>query len=58
MPEREVLRQQYNFSPPDAVRESEVYTVDLEGVRSLELSIVPDISGGDACASLASLRLA
>jgi hypothetical protein len=56
--DQEILRQQYNFSPPDAVRESETYTVGLEGVASLELSIVPDIRGGDAYASLACLRLA
>jgi len=39
-------------------REFEDYAVDLAGVRALELRIVPDISGGDARASLAQLRLA
>ena len=58
MPYQEILRQQYNFSPPDTIRESEVHAVDLDGITALELSIVPDISGGDACASLACLRLA
>lgn len=57
-PDQEILRQQYNFSPPDTVRQSEIYTVNLEGVTALELSIVPDISGGNARASLACLRLA
>jgi hypothetical protein len=58
MPYQEILRQQYNFSPPDTIRESEVHAVGLDGLTALELSIVPDISGGDACASLACLRLA
>ena len=55
---REIVRQQYNFSPPDAIREVEDYTVDLVDVMLLELSIVPDISGGEARASLARLRIA
>ena len=55
---REIVRQQYNFSPPATTSECEDYTVDLDGVTTLELSIVPDISGGVARASLAQLRLA
>jgi hypothetical protein len=55
---REIVRQQYNFSPPEAVREVEDYDVDLDGVTALELRIVPNISGGGARASLAQLRLA
>jgi len=55
---REIVRQQYNFSPPDTTREREDYRVDLEGVTTLELNIVPNISGGAARASLAQLRLA
>ncbi len=55
---REILRQQYNFSPPDARRQVEDYNLDLDGVTGLELKIVPDISGGGAPASLAQLRLA
>ena len=55
---REIVHQQYNFSPPGATREVEDYTVDLDGVTALELKIVPDISGGSARASLAQLRLA
>ena len=54
---RDILRQQYTFSPPDATREVEDYTVNLDGVDALELTIVPDIGGGDARASLISLRL-
>jgi hypothetical protein len=55
---REIVRQQYNFSPPDAAREVEDYDLDLDGVTALELKIVPDISGGSARASLAQLRVA
>lgn len=55
---REIVRQQYNFSPPGATSECEDYTVDLDSVTALELSIVPNISGGPVCASLAQLRLA
>ncbi len=55
---REIVRQQYNFSPPDVTSEVEDYVVDLDGVAALELVIIPDISGGLACASLAQLRLA
>jgi len=55
---REIVRQQYNFSPPGAAREIEDYDIDLDGVTALELKIVPDISGGAARASLAQLRVA
>jgi hypothetical protein len=55
---REIVRQQYNFSPPDNTREIEDYEVDLAGLTVLELRISPDISGGSARASIAELRLA
>jgi hypothetical protein len=55
---REILRQQYNFSPPGNTREIEDFEVDLPGLAVLELSITPDISGGEARASMARLRLA
>ena len=54
---REIVRQQWNFSPPKTTREDEEYQVDLSGVTVLELNIVPDISRGSAHASLKSLRL-
>ena len=54
---REIVRQQWNFSPPETNRESEEFQVDLSDVAVLELIIVPDISGGMARASLKSLRL-
>jgi hypothetical protein len=55
---REIVRQQYNFSPPDNTREIEDYEVDLVGLRVLEIIVFPDISGGCARASIAELRLA
>ena len=55
---REIVRQQWNFSPLGTVREVENYSVDLFDVTVMELEIVPDKSGGEARASLESLRLA
>ena len=57
-PYREIWRQQWNFSPPDTVRETEDHSVELSNVKALELVIVPDISGGEARASLLTLRVA
>ncbi len=57
-PGREIVRQQYNFSPPDVTCEREDYVVELDGLRMLELVITPDISGGETRASLARLGLA
>ena len=54
---REIVRQQWNFSPPEATREVEEYQVDLKGVTVLELTVVPSINGGTARASLMNLRL-
>jgi XRCC1 N terminal domain len=54
---KEIVRQQWNFSPPDSIREIEEYQVDLHDVNVLELVIKPDIGGGSAHASLKYLRL-
>ena len=54
---KEILRQQWNFSPPDSIREVEEYQVELSGVTVLELVINPNIGGGVAHASLKNLRL-
>jgi hypothetical protein len=54
---REIVRQQWDFSPPQTVRELEVYEVELSDITVLELIITPDISGGTARASVQSLRL-
>ena len=55
---REIVRQQYTFSPPATSREVEDYGVELDGVTVLELSVMPDISGGGALAKVAQLQLA
>lgn len=55
---REIVRQQWNFSSPDATRETEEYSVDLSNVTLLDLIIDPDKGSGKARASLLSLRLA
>lgn len=55
---REIIRQQFNFSPPGTIKETEDYTVDLAELTCLELEIKPDIGGGKARATLARLRLA
>jgi hypothetical protein len=54
---KEIVRQQWNFSPPKSIRESEEYQVDLSNVTLLELVIKPDIGGGPSRASLKNLRL-
>ena len=54
---REIVRQQWNFSPPQTIREVEEYQVELSNVTVLELIIVPNVSGGAARASLKSLHL-
>jgi hypothetical protein len=56
---REIVRQQWNFSPPETIQETEEYEVELSDVTVLELVITPEISGGTAVrASLKSLRAA
>jgi hypothetical protein len=55
---REIVRQQWNFSPQGTTSETEDHHIELPAVTVLELSIIPDISGGNAVASLAQLRLA
>jgi len=55
---RENVRKQWNFSPQGTTSETEDHHVELPAVTVLELSIIPDISGGNGLASLAQLRLA
>jgi hypothetical protein len=54
---KDIMRQQWNFSPPETVSEVEEYRVELSNVTVLELIIIPDICGGMARASLKSLRV-
>src|SRR5258706_14039536 len=53
---REIVRQQWNFSPPQTIREVEEYQVELSDVTALELIIVPHNNGGDARAAIEQLR--
>jgi hypothetical protein len=55
---RELVRQQYTFSPGGATSELEELEVDLAAVTALELTIIPDQGRGQALASLAEWRLA
>jgi hypothetical protein len=55
---REIVRQQWTFSPTGSTQEIEDYTVDLEGVTRLELVIDPDRGRGHSRATLNALRLA
>jgi hypothetical protein len=55
---REVVRQQFTFSPGGATVQREDYRLDLPVVSALELIITPHLSGGDARASLQQLRVA
>ncbi|MCU7934425.1 MAG: carbohydrate-binding protein [Candidatus Thiodiazotropha sp. (ex Dulcina madagascariensis)] len=55
---QEIARQQWNFSPEGSTSETEEHYVELPAVTLLELTITPDISGGDAIATLSQLKLA
>lgn len=56
-PAREVVRQQWNFSPAGSTVELEEYPVSLKAVSVLELEIQPDVGRGTAIATLTSWRL-
>jgi len=55
---REIVRQQFTFSPPGTTAEREDYFTSLHGVAGLELVIVPAIDGAAAVATLREWRLA
>ena len=55
---RDVVRQQWNFSPKGETSQTDDYHFDLAGLTVLEMCITPDISGANAYASLAQLRIA
>src|SRR5437763_13762248 len=54
---RDIVRQQWNFSPPDTVREVEEYQVELSDVTVVELIIVLYKSSRAARASFWNQRL-
>lgn len=55
---REILRQQFNFSPRGATEEVEDYGLQLEGVSAIQLRIVPSIDGRPAVANVREVRVA
>jgi hypothetical protein len=56
---KEVVRQQWNFSPGGSTSELEEYEVDLDGVSTLELVIKPDLrTNNQAIATLHGWRVA
>ena len=55
---QEIVRQQWNFSPEGSTTEIEDYRVNLENVSLLELTITPDLSRGNAVATLADWSIA
>src|SRR5262249_22039451 len=57
-PPKEVVRQQWNFSPAGSTREVEDYEVCLDEVSALELAIRPDLVRGVASATLTEWRIA
>jgi hypothetical protein len=56
-PPRDVVRQQWIFSPTGSTSEVEHYDVNLERVAVLELSIRPDLNKGTGRATLVSWRV-
>ena len=54
---RELLRQEYNFSPPGTTFEREQWAASIEGVTHLRLVIKPDKGGKPCRATLTSLTL-
>jgi hypothetical protein len=55
---REIVRQQYHFSPRGATEEVEEYRVDLQNMAILELAISPHLGDASVTASLMELRVA
>jgi len=56
-PFREIVRQQWNFSPQGSSSEAEDYQVQLENVLVLELTLRPDLTPDTAYATLAAWRV-
>jgi len=56
-PMRELVRQQWTFSPRGSTREIEDYHVDLNEVAMLELALKPDLTAENAFATLTAWRV-
>src|SRR5580700_5740649 len=57
-PFTEIVRQQWTFSPHGSTTEVEEYQVNLDDVCVLELAVKPDLTPGNAIATLARWRVA
>jgi hypothetical protein len=57
-PFRDIVRQQWSFSPHGSTSEVEDYQVDLDTVSVLELALKPDLTPDNAFATLARCRVA
>jgi hypothetical protein len=55
---REIVRQQWTFSPHGSTNEVEDYQVQLHNLSVLELTVKPDLTPGKAFATLARCRVA
>src|SRR5713101_2886628 len=56
-PFRDIVRQQWSFSPHGSTSEVEDYQVDLDSVSVLELALKPDLTPANAFATLAKWRV-
>jgi hypothetical protein len=56
--DREIVRQQWTFSPTGSTQEIEDYEVELKSVTKFELVVDPDRGRGHSLATLNALRLA
>ena len=54
---REVLRQEFNFSPSGSTFEHEEWRLAAEGITNVRVWIRPDKGGKPCCASMTSLAL-
>jgi hypothetical protein len=55
---REIVRQQWNFSPDGSTTETEEYIVHLQAVSGLELMANPDVSNSSVYATLKRWKIA
>ena len=56
-PFREIVRQQWSFSPQGSTSEVEDYQVNLDSVSVLELALKPDLTPNKAFATLTAWRV-
>lgn len=55
---KQLIQQQWNFSPTGSIIQIEDYEVDLNSVRMLQLIVSPEINSGPAVATLVSWHIA